>query len=49
MALYQPRNVTTVEAYPMTNGDYVIIQGGSAIPTPKAEFEAKYVPFVRTG
>jgi len=49
MPLYQPKNVATVEAFPMANGDYVVIANGLATPTPKAEFEAKYVPFVKQG
>ncbi len=49
MALYQPRAVQTIEAFPLPDGSYVVITNGIATPTPKAEFEAKYVPFVKQG
>jgi hypothetical protein len=47
MALYQNKNPDTVEAYPKDNGDYILIVAGSPQIVPKADFEAKYVPFVQ--
>ncbi|MFA5348679.1 MAG: hypothetical protein WC294_11120 [Methanoregula sp.] len=49
MALYQLKEAHTVEALKNPAGDYVIVEGGCiSIPIPKAEFEAKYVPFANT-
>jgi len=49
MGLYQYRNVPTIEAFPLPDGNYVVIANGQGIITPKAQFEEKYVPFVRQG
>lgn len=49
MALYQRKNPETVEAYPTTAGDYMIIKSGVAVPISKAEFEGQYVPLVKQG
>jgi hypothetical protein len=48
MALFTPKNPSTVEAFPLsTGGDYVIVINGVATIVPKADFEAQYVPFVQ--
>jgi hypothetical protein len=49
MALYQLKNPETVEAFPDDNGDYMIIKAGvMQLPAiKKADFEAKYAPFVK--
>jgi hypothetical protein len=49
MALYQLKNPGSVQAFKNPAGDYVIVDDGECIsaPIPKADFEAKYVPFVQ--
>jgi hypothetical protein len=49
MALYQLKNPETVEAFPDVDGNYLIVKAG-VIQLPsikKADFEAKYAPFVK--
>ena len=49
MALYQLKNPGSVQAFKNPAGDYVIVDGECiSAPIPKADFEAKYVPFVNT-
>jgi hypothetical protein len=49
MALYQLKNPATFEAYPKDNGDYILMVEGLPQIVPKADFEAKYAPFVKQG
>lgn len=47
MVLYQLRNPETIEALPLPDGNYAIIRDGKLTTVAKADFEAKFVPFVR--
>jgi hypothetical protein len=48
MALYTARNPETVDAYQLPDTSFVIIKDGKAsTPIPQAEFEGKYIPFVK--